>query len=105
MLEPAAVQPAQRLGYGLLGGLLQRAGQAVAIHVHLAHIAGDAGPLQLFHQNQRGVGVEGGEHTHPGRAAGDQVGGQAAVDPAGVVRVGKAGLGGERVGVQPVQQR
>ena len=105
VLEPAAVQPAQRLGYGLLGGLLQSAGQAVAIHVHLTHVAGDAGTLQLVHEDQRGIGVEGGEHTHPGRAAGDQVGGQAAVDAAGVVRVGEAGLGGERVGVQPVQQR
>ena len=48
--------------------------------------------------------MQGGEHTHPGGTVGDQVGGQAAIGPAGKVRVCEPGLGAEGVGIQPVQQ-
>lgn len=105
VLKMAAVQPAQRLADGFLRRLLQLAGQTVPVHVHLAHIAGDTGALQLVHEHQRGVGVQRGKHAHAGGAVGDQIGGQTAVDPPGVVRVGKPRLGGECVGIQPVQQR
>ena len=105
VVEAAAIQPAQRLGYGLLRGLLQNAGQAVAVHVHLAHKARDAGPLQLLHEDPGGLGMQRGEHAHPGGAVGDQVRGQTAVGPPGKVRVGEPGLGAEGVGIQPIQQR
>ena len=105
VLKMAGVQPAERLGHGLLRRLLQLAGQAVAVHVDLAHIAGDAGALQLVHEDEGSVGVEGGEHTDAGGAVGDQVGSQPAVDAAGVVQISEPRLGGERVGVEPVQQR
>ena len=98
------VQPPHRLADGLLRGFLQHPGQAIAIHVHLAYIAGDAGPLQLIHQDPRGLRVKGREHAHPRGAAGDEVSGQPPVHPAGVVRVGEPRLRGKRVGVQPVQQ-
>ena len=104
VLKMAAVQPAQGLGDGLLRGLLENAGQGVAVHIHLAHIARDPGPLQLLHKDPGGLGVQGGEHAHPGGAVGDQVGGQAAIGPAGKVRVCEPGLGAEGVGIQPVQQ-
>ena len=98
------LQPTQRLPAGVLCGLLQKTRRAVAVHVHLAHIAGETGPFQLLHQNQRGVGVEGGEHAHPGGAAGGQVPGQGAVEGAGIVQVGAASFGGKGIGVEPVQQ-
>ena len=101
---PAGVQPAESLPLGFLGGLLQHAGGGVAVHVHLAHIAGDARLFQLVHQDESGVGVEGGEHAHPGGAVGHQLMGQPAVNFPGVVRVREPGLRGEGVGVQPVQQ-
>ena len=72
----AGLQPSQRLPPGLLRGLLQKPRRAVAVHVHLSHEAGDAGLFQLFHQNERGVGVEGGEHAHPCGAAGGQIPGE-----------------------------
>ena len=40
VLKMAGIQPAERLLHGLLCRLLQLAGQAVAVHVHLAYIAG-----------------------------------------------------------------
>ena len=105
MLKMAGIQPAQSLGHGLLCRLLQLAGQAVAVHVDLAHIAGDAGALQLVHEDEGSVGVEGREHTDAGSAVGDQVCSQPTVDTAGVVQISEPRLGGERVGVEPVQQR
>ena len=48
--------------------------------------------------------MEGGEHTHPRGAVGSQLLRQLAVYRPGVVRVGKAGLRGKGVGVEPVQQ-
>lgn len=47
----------------------------------------------------------GREHTDAGGAVGDQVGSQPAVDAAGIVQISEPRLGGERVGVEPVQQR
>ena len=105
VVEMTSLQPPQRLPDRFLRGLLQDAGQAVAVHVHLAHIAGDTGLLQLLHEDPRGVGVEGGEHTHTGGAVGNEVRGQTAIDAAGVVRVGKPCLRGKGIGVQPLQQR
>ena len=49
--------------------------------------------------------MEGREHTDSGGAVGDQVCSQPAVDAAGIVQVGEPRLRGERVGVEPVQQR
>ena len=104
--EAAAFRkPPLRLPDGFLRGLLQDPGGGVAVHVHLAHIAGDPRPLQLLHEDQRGIGVEGGEHGHPGGAVGNELRGQLAVDVPGVVRIGKPGLRREGVGVEPVQQR
>ena len=98
-------EPPLRLPDGLLRGLLQNAGGGVAVHVHLARIAGDPGPLQLFHEDQRGVGVEGGEHSHPGGAVCDELGRELAIHFPGIVRVREPGLRREGVGVEPVQQR
>ena len=104
VFKMAAIQPPHCLPDGLLRRLLQNAGQTVAVHVHLPHIAGDTGTLQLVHQDPCGLRVQGGKHTHPRGAAGDEVAGQPAVHPPGVVRVGKPRLRGKRVGTQPVQQ-
>ena len=101
---PARLQPAEGRPFGILRGLLQHAGGGVPVHVHLAHVSGDAGLLQLLHQDQRGVRVEGGEHAHPGGAVFDELPGEAPVDGPGVVRVGEPGLRGEGIGIQPVQQ-
>ena len=59
VFKMAPVQPPHRLADGLLRGFLQYPGQAIAVHVHLAYIAGDAGPLQLIHQDPCGLRVEG----------------------------------------------
>ena len=101
---PALLQPAEGFPLGFLRLLLE-GGDAVAVHVHLAHVSGDPGFFQLLHQNQRGLAVEGGEHAHPCGPVFNQLPGKLAVDLPGVVRVGEAGLGGEGVGVQPVQKR
>ncbi|CAN4037230.1 hypothetical protein KMBAHK_KMBAHK_11545, partial [Dysosmobacter welbionis] len=97
-------QPAERLTPGLLCGLLQQAGGSVPVHVHLAHVAGDAGLLQFLHQDQRGVRVERGEHAHPRGAVCNKLPGQAAVNLPGVACVREPGLCGKGVCVQPVQQ-
>ena len=98
------IQPSQRFAHGFLCGLLQHAGCAVAVHVHLTYVAGDPRFFQLVHQDQGGVGVEGGKHTHPGRPAGHQFPRQLPVHRPGVVRLRKPCLRGEGVGIQPVQQ-
>ena len=98
------IQPAERLTPGLLCGLLQQAGGSVPVHVHLAHVAGDAGLLQFLHQDQRGVRVERGEHAHPRGAVCNKLPGQAAVNLPGVACVREPGLCGKGVCVQPVQQ-
>ena len=106
MLKIAAgLQPPHRFPHGFLGAFFQNAGGGVSVHVHLAHIAGDARLFQLVHQNQGGVGVEGGKHAHPGRPVSRQFPCQLPVHCPGIVRVSKPGFCRERVGVEPVQQR
>ena len=97
------LQPAEGLPDGLLRGLLQ-ALPAVAVHVHLADIAPDPGSLQLLHEDEGGRAVEGGEDGDPGGAVFHEVVGQAPVEFPGVALVGAAGLRGEGIGLQPVQQ-
>ena len=101
----AAIQPAQRFGHGFLRRFFQNAGGVVAVHVDLAHVTDDAGLFQFVHQNERGVGVQGGEHADAGGTACNQLLGQSAIDFAGVGRVCEAGLCREGIGIQPVQQR
>ncbi len=100
--EAAVFQPPEGLGEGLRRLLLR--GSGVAVHVHLANVPRDPGFLQLLHEDERGIGVPGGEGGYPGGAGGDEVPGQPAVYPAGVVQILEPGLRAEGVGVQPVQQ-
>ena len=100
----AGLQPAQRLPFALLRALPQVLA-AVAVHVDLADIARHTRTLQLLHENDRRVRMEGGEHTDPRRAAGDQIAGKAAVDAPRVIRVGKARFRFERIGIEPIHQR
>ncbi|MPM77739.1 hypothetical protein SDC9_124747 [bioreactor metagenome] len=99
----ALVQPAKGFPHRFLRGFLQIL-SPVAVHVHLAHITGDSGLFQLLHQNQRGFPVERGKHTHLGGSVSDQLQCQSAILLPGVMFIGKAGLRGESVGIQPFQQ-
>ena len=99
----ALLQPAEGLRLGFLGGLAEIVHHA-AVHVHLAHVPGDARLFQLLQEYQRGRAVEGGEDAHPGGAPLYQVPCQLGVDAAGEVRVGILGLQGEGIGHQPVHQ-
>ena len=100
----AGGKPTLRLGDGFCRSFLQNPHRAVAIHIDLPHIARYTRFFQLLHQHKGSVGVERGEHTHAGCAVGDQLVGKAGVDLTGIGGVGKACLGGEGVGAEPVQQ-
>ena len=98
------LQPPQRFPLRVLRGFLKLR-HTVPVHVYLAHQTADAGFFQLFHQDERGVGVQGGEHAHTGGSPGNQLPGQAAVGLPGKLPVREPGLGGEGIAVEPIQQR
>ena len=103
MLEVALLDPLDGLVHGFLSGLLIVLA-AVAVHVDLTDIAGDASLLQLFHQDQSGLAVQGGEHDDTGGTVGNQLLSQLLVDGACHLGISEVSLGGEGVGVQPVDQ-
>lgn len=87
-----------------LGGFDQEIGR-VLVHVDLA----DVGTLTLLLDDLdellAGLEVDGGVPAGRGGAVAERAGDGLVVKAAGVVLVGEAGLGGEGVGVEPLEQR
>ena len=104
VLPRRLLQPLHRGPGGGLGALLPEDVRAVAVHVHLAHKGAQAAGLQQLHQHPGCRAVEGGKDRRPGGGSPPQVLHKQAIGPLGVIQVGKFGLLGEGVGVQPVQQ-
>ena len=78
--------------------------RAVAVHVHLAHVAAQTGLLQQLHQLEGCGPVNGGEDAGAGGGAVQQLLGEDAVSLFRIFRIGELALFGEGVGLQPLQQ-
>ena len=96
--------PALGVTQGLVGGDLAQVDRRVAVHIDLAHEAFQPHRVQLLHKKLRRGHMDGGEDGRARGRAAQQMRGEAAIRPFGVVQVLVFGFLREGIGVEPLQQ-
>ena len=96
--------PALGVAQGLVSGDLAQVDRRVAVHIDLAHEAFQPHRVQLLHEKLRRGHMDGGKDGRARGRAAQQMRGEAAIRPFGVVQVLVFGFLREGIGVEPLQQ-
>ena len=101
---PAGLQPAAGLQLAVFGRVLGVILRAVAVHAQLADERAQPRRVQLAHEFQRRVRVQGGEDRRAGGGSVQQIMREDLVIRPGMLEAGKARFLGIGVALQPVDQ-